>query len=107
MAKRKRIGIPFSYSEKWVAGSYYIKNLIDSLKLLDDRVIPELCILTWKRKDFEMIRETGYPYLKYFPFNIPYNIAERSLNKISRIVRGKNSIVKKYSNKQFDVVFPY
>ena len=53
-------------------------------------------------------KETNYPFLEYFkfPFEKPeYNILERLINKVSRMVNKKNSIVK--TPKQPDIAFLY
>src|ERR1051326_2006901 len=107
MVKRKRIGIPFLYSEGWVAGTYYILNLIEALKSLDDSLKPEICILAWGESDFNVIKKMDYRYLRFFPFSIPYNFLERLINKITRTFVGKNIIEKKYTNKQLEIIFPY
>ncbi len=38
MAKRKRVGLVYSYNENWVAGSYYILNIIHALNTLEDKL---------------------------------------------------------------------
>lgn len=107
MAERKRIGIPFSYTEGWIAGTYYITNLIHALNLLDDPSRPEIFVLSNEKKDSGILNETGYPYLKYLPVEITYNYVERIVNKLSRILLKRNTIRKEYCEKDFDIVFPY
>lgn len=108
MAKRIRIAVPFIYSESWVAGTYYITNLIHALNLLDDNLKPVLFILSKEAKDFNFLNEkTGYPYLKRLPLDIKYSVPERIINKISRTIKGANLIQKEYGDKDIDIVFPY
>ncbi len=107
MGKRIRIGIPFFYGEEWVAGIYYLQNIAHALNSIQDSLKPELCVLSWKKKDVDYFSKIGYSYLKYLPFDIPYSFAERTVNKISRIIFRKNLIQKKYTNKHLDVIFPY
>ena len=42
MAKTKRVGLLFSYDEAWVAGAYYIMNLVEALKTLPVSEQPKL-----------------------------------------------------------------
>jgi glycosyltransferase involved in cell wall biosynthesis len=62
---KKKIGLIYSYNKEWVAGSYYILNLIHSLHLLEDQRKPELIILSHSIEEFKSIQQTGYPYLKF------------------------------------------
>jgi len=105
MADRTKIGILFAYSENWIAGTYYITNLIHALNLLHDSCKPEIIILSNGLQD-GIIKEIGYPYLRFLPIEIKYNYAERIINKLSRIIIKINSINKNYTDKDFDIVFP-
>ncbi|WP_299226451.1 glycosyltransferase family 1 protein [uncultured Psychroserpens sp.] len=98
MAQRKRVGLVFSYNEEWIAGSYYILNIVQALKTIPESLQPELVILTESIANFEYLKsETNYPYLEYvpFPFSPPrYSIVERAINKACRILKLKHLIVK-------------
>ena len=37
MVKRKKIALRFSYNEGWIAGAYYIMNLVHALKTFSAR----------------------------------------------------------------------
>ena len=52
MGKRVKIGLLFSYDEDWIGGTYYILNLIHSLKLIEIEKMPELVILSENEDDF-------------------------------------------------------
>jgi len=65
MAERTRLGLTFSYTEHWIAGSYYILNLIHALKLLPDKQRPHLHVLLSSNKEESLIQETAYPYLSF------------------------------------------
>ena len=106
MAKRIRIGINFTHDENWIGGTYYITNLVSSLKTLPDNHKPQIIVLTWNESDYDMIRQTGYPHLAYQNFFIPLNPVQRLVNKASGIISDKNVINKVLSDKQVDVVFP-
>lgn len=63
--KRLRIGLIFSYNENWIAGTYYILNIIHSLKYVAPERKPVIVLLS-SGKDFEDLKkETGYPYLEH------------------------------------------
>jgi glycosyltransferase involved in cell wall biosynthesis len=97
MAKnRKRIGLIFSYDEGWIAGAYYIMNLIEALKILADAEQPFIEIFYNAEKDLDIIKNIQYPYIAYTYIttsegydSTPYPIWERVINKISLILSKK------------------
>lgn len=115
MVKRKRIGLIFSYNENWIGGTYYVLNLIHSLKLLEDNLKPELVIFSSSEKDFDIIETIQYPYMR-FEFlgsddkRVRYTYLHRGVNKILRMfsVNFKFYLKPKFDiNKlELDIVFP-
>lgn len=104
MAKRKRIGILYTYNENWVGGSYYIQNLIRSLNFLPSKEQPFLHIVTQDKKTFQQLKEaTGYGKLKYVADKVTYNAVEKLINKIAVRLLKRKVIVKKI---QLDWLFP-
>lgn len=104
MAKRKRIGILYTYNENWVGGSYYIQNLIRSLNFLPSKEQPFLHIVTQDEKTFQQLKEaTGYSKLKYVADKVTYNAVEKLINKIAVRLLKRKIIVKKV---QLDWLFP-
>lgn len=110
MADRKRVGLVFSYNEDWIAGAYYILNIIHALNTLDDSEKPVLFIFSETFENFSKVKiETEYPYLEYveFPFKKPkYSFFERVVNKFSRNVLNKNLISKTFQTPSLDFVYP-
>jgi glycosyltransferase involved in cell wall biosynthesis len=107
MAQRIRVGLRYLYSENWIAGAYYIENLIHALNTLPDAQKPYLKILSYNEKDFERIKQiTNYPYLSFFSPNTRYNLLERIINKIYRSITKKNLIEKLPNHKKIDILFP-
>ncbi len=109
MAKRTRIGLIFSYDENWIGGAYYILNIVHALNTLSDVKKPHIVVLATKMEDFELLKNsTQYPYLSYFKFpaKAHYSIIERVINKLSRMVSNKNSIVKKPSQPDISFLYP-
>lgn len=115
MAKKTKIGLVYSYKKDWVAGSYYILNLIHALNQQNDEVKPELIILSQTHEEFETVKSTGYPYLRFQQFSEKdfldsYTLSDRIINKITRLLLGRNVIYKEPTNhclkEQLDVLFP-
>ncbi|TGV04412.1 glycosyltransferase [Flavivirga rizhaonensis] len=107
--RRKRIGLLYFYDENWVAGSYYILNIIHALNTLKDALKPKIIILTYSNENFDKARnETKYPYLEFcaVPFVPHYNIFERVVNKVSRILLNKKIIKKQPKPPKLDFVYP-
>ena len=97
MVKRKRVGLRFSYNENWIAGTYYILNIIHALNTLNKNEKPILIILTENETNFNFIKkETGYLFLEFFeyPYSEPKkNIVQRGVNKVSRFFLNRNVFV--------------
>jgi glycosyltransferase involved in cell wall biosynthesis len=109
MVERKRVGLVYSYNEKWVAGSYYILNIIHALNKIGDQKKPEIILLTDSKETFEKIKlETQYPYLQFykFPFIAKYNLLEKVLNKMSRVTFGTQLINKKPKFPKLEFLYP-
>lgn len=111
--KRVKIGLVYNYNEKWVAGSYYILNLIHAINKLEDEQKPELIIFS-SDADNPEVREINYPYLKFHQldrseFQPVYNRLENGVNRLSRILL-KKDIMKKKTKKRLrlpvDLIFP-
>ncbi len=109
MVERKRIGLVYSYNEKWVAGSYYILNIIHALNTISDQKKPKIILLTDSKETFEKVKlETQYPYLQFyeFPFKVKYNVLEKVLNRVFRVTFGKKLINKKPKFPKLDFLYP-
>ncbi len=93
MAKnRKRIGLIFSYNEGWIAGAYYIMNLIEALETIDDIKKPLINIFCRSEEDIRFIKTVQYPYISYHLINnIGYNstlytVWQRLINKVALLL---------------------
>lgn len=104
MGKRIVIGLLFSYDENWIGGSYYILNLIHSLKLLPDNEKPELVIISTNPSDFELVKEIEYPYAVY---KTPEKLTlfQRMVTKVAHIFGVKRSLFANVTA-SVDVLFP-
>ena len=109
MAKRKRVGLVYSYNEDWVAGSYYILNIIHALNNLEDKLKPEIILLTDSYDNFQKVKqETKYPYLRFsrIPFQPRYSFLERGVNKFTKAVFSKRVIKKLPKFPKLDFLYP-
>ncbi len=86
MPERKKIALLFLYDEQWMGGTYYVLNLIEALKTIDDSQKPFLKIIVTTANEEAIIRNLNYPY-----FEIVFD------NKagISFFKRGVNFLAKK------------
>ncbi|NMH86356.1 glycosyltransferase [Flavivirga algicola] len=111
MVKRKRIGVIFSYNEAWIAGSYYILNIINALHRLEYKEKPVIVVLTEQKSDFLILEEeTQYPFLEFFkiPLQLPrYSVFERLINKIGRVFKIKKLINKKPLKADIEFLYPF
>ncbi len=106
MAKRKQLGLFFSYNEKWIGGTYYILNLVHALNVLEDNQKPFITIIGRDYSDYEYIKnETHYPYLSYEKNRYANNLYQKAINAISLRVFKKKWIEPKLEDK-FDLLFP-
>lgn len=110
MAKRKRIGLLFYYDEDWIAGAYYILNIIHALNTLKEKQKPIIVIISNTKSNFEIVKkETFYPYLNYFeiPFKSPYTLLDKLVNKIFISIFRVKLIKKKSQQPQIDFLYPF
>ncbi|MCF6243051.1 MAG: hypothetical protein L3J74_17135 [Bacteroidales bacterium] len=108
MVKRIKIGIPFSYNENWIGGTYYIINLIRATNLLEDKIKPEIIIFHTKNENLSLLKNLNYPYIKFNEYKTWRNTnrLQRGINKISRIIIKKNIFDFRPTNRTIDVLFP-
>jgi glycosyltransferase involved in cell wall biosynthesis len=105
MASRKRIALTYYYSKYWIAGSYYVANLISALKSLDDEVKPHLVILHHKGDHLKLIEDVKYPHISYIDTDINSGgILDRIVKKF-RNRMNSNKIFYKKSLKGIEHVF--
>lgn len=109
MVKRKRVGLVYSYNENWVAGSYYILNIVHALNTVEDRIKPEIILLTDSLENFEKVKqETKFPYLRFsrIPFQPRYSFLERGFNKLTKALFSKRVIKKLPKFPELDFLYP-
>jgi glycosyltransferase involved in cell wall biosynthesis len=55
----------YAYTGDWIAGVYYVCNIIKALNFLPEDIKPELRILYCKSSSLEHIEAIEYPYIEY------------------------------------------
>lgn len=105
MAQRIKLGLVFKYDESWVAGSYYILNLLQALKTLPQEIQPEIILFTDKIEDQKKVEETGYPWIVHKKYLPTFNFAEKIINKFSRLIANKNWVEKRMKDSDLDYIF--
>jgi glycosyltransferase involved in cell wall biosynthesis len=105
MATRRKIGLIYQYNENWIAGTYYIENLVAALKLLPAEHQPRLIIFTEQPEQFTILKnKINYPFFKLGIIKEKFNLLEKGVNKISRTLTGHNYYYP--FNKRLDLLFP-
>lgn len=89
MAQRKHINLIYRYNDNWIAGTYYILNIIKSLMLLDDEIKPELTILHNENAPLISVQDINYPYISFRVINTRLSFAKRLVNKLMYYVNGR------------------
>ena len=86
--KRTTLGLLYRPSDTWIAGAYYVQNIISALTLCDDNVLPIINVYCNKESDFiDLQTATRYPYLKMrIIHNIWFYRFEYCLEKIFGII---------------------
>lgn len=79
--KRKHIGIIYSPTSTWVAGAYYIQNIVASLAHCNNGKLPVIHVICDNRKIFhEFVIATKYPHLRFHSsYFSPINITIRKI----------------------------
>ena len=109
--KRDKIGLRYQPTSNWIAGSYYVLNIVHALNTIADSEKPVIVVFCNTDEDFDDLKkQTSYPYLKkriIFPtWNSKYAIFMRVLRKLTRIDLGDyEKIPTRWDNMKF--VYPF
>ncbi|MBI1768758.1 MAG: glycosyltransferase family 4 protein [Bacteroidetes bacterium] len=99
------IGIIYDRDENWIAGSYYIENLIFAFTTLTQEK-PILKIYSSSKSHFDGLKDkTNYPSLIWAELKDRNTFLDRLLNKISYILFKKHWIVRGMDS-NVDILFP-
>lgn len=100
--KRKKFGILFNYSSKWMGGIIYIINVVRIFNFLEDEEKPEI-FLFYKPDLYGFIKDFNYPYLHLIEWSFPSIVKG---NILSLLVRRNLFVDKILLNYSLDVIFP-
>jgi len=89
MAERKHINLIYRYDDNWMGGTYYILNIIKSLKLLSDDQKPELLILHPIGCPLDGVTNLDYPFISFRALNLKISVQKRLVNKLFYYLNGK------------------
>ncbi len=105
--KRIKIGIIYSLNPDWIAGAYYVQNIITSLKFLPQSKQPIVHLICNNKTIYYTIKEsTNYPKIKYASdhYNKCTILLRRIVNKLIGI---KFDTIKKYDSGIKNIKFVY
>jgi hypothetical protein len=107
--KRKSLGLIYLYNEKWIAGTYYILNIIKVLNTLQESSKPFLNIIVKRGTDINSIIEINYPYLDFIWISdIKKSFIKTFLNKFFIKIFNSYYFDFRYEVfKKVSVIFPY
>ncbi len=107
MNQRKKLGLIFSYNEQWIGGTYYIINLIHALNYLEDKIKPELVILS-NQKDYNyLLNQVNYSFISHELLDEnPQNKIGKFINKVSSRILKRKLFVRRMKN-NVDGIFPF
>ena len=105
--KRKKLALIFGYNEQWIGGTYYIINLIHAFSILEDKLKPELIILS-SEKDYQfLLTQIDYQYISYELLDEnPSSKIGIFFNKVAGKILGKKLLVRRMKN-EIDGIFPF
>lgn len=104
MVERKKIGLYYNYNKEWIAGTYYILNIIKALNKLSEEEKPFLVIFYNSDSEISLVKELSYPYISFYKFKTYSNFIYRIVNKIAKLTgfdtvfydRKPSQMLKKY-----------
>ncbi len=105
--KRIKIGIIYSLNPDWIAGAYYVQNLITSLNTLNKTQQPIVHLICNSRSTYKTIKGiTNYPKLKYSSDH--YNKNTVFLRRIiNKLLGSQFDTIKKYDSGIKNIKFVY
>lgn len=108
MAEKQHIGLVYGYNPNWIGGTYYIENIIQALKILPATRIPKITLFCLDDTSFDRAKDFEYTFVdrvKIIPKS--QHVVVRGINKLARMLFGKEIIVPKYAITLPSVVYPY
>lgn len=96
MASRKKVALTYNYSENWIAGSYYVVNIIKALGRLDQVKMPHLVILYSNDDGLDLVREINYPFISFVCTETDKGgLTAKFIRKTTRIIAGESFLMER------------
>ncbi len=92
MAERKKIALVYEYDDSWIAGAYYIANMLKALTYLPIDKQPHIILVYKKLEGLEIIREIQYPHITWHHYKYDLPLFAKVLNRVSNAL-GLGSIM--------------
>lgn len=106
MVKRIKIGLLFEESIEWIAGTYYLINIINALNLLPKNSRPFILLFAKNKQIYSQLKNQ-YKYIRFYNLNkLKRNYFEAFINKIFKFIFKRDFIIKKISSKKIDLLYP-
>lgn len=108
MAKRKRVGLIFSYNENWIGGTYYFLNLINALNILDDKNKPKIIVVSNDFSNYTYLKkETHYKYIEFLDKRFSISNTKKFINKIFKKLNFRKPFSVENKIKNIDMIYQY
>ncbi len=106
MGERKILGLIYGYNEGWIAGSYYIENLIACLLLLPENERPLIKVYVFDSDSRDKLMNKGFAeQINVILIRDGQNLIDRLINKVSYWLTERYLIVRGFDQK-VDAIFP-
>ena len=104
---RKEIAIIYIKKDQWIAGAYYLQNLISALNLLEDFQKPFINVFCDSTDDYdELVKITRYPYSK-LAGSIQFSFFQKIINKPFRLFFGDKVIMDRLDMRKTNNIFMF
>ena len=106
MDRRLTLGIIYGRDENWIAGSYYIENLVFALKKQEKYKPPHIKVYSESEENYHYLKNlSAYPEMSFVLVKDYQSLLDKFINKVSYLFFNKHLIVKGI-DRQVDVLFP-
>lgn len=106
MGERKVLGLVYGYNESWIAGSYYIENLIACLLLIQERYRPQIKVYVYTEDSYKVLSRKDFAKaINIIQLKDAQTLVDRVINKISFWFTGKYMFVRGF-DQRVDAIFP-
>ncbi len=106
MDKRKRIGLVYNYNVNWIAGAYYIINIIQSLKTIEQSDLPEIVLFYQNEEGLDLVKNVNYPFIQYHQEKKATNFVQKIVNKGFRLLKQPNYFYDKVATNLVSNIYP-